>query len=238
MSPETSQASSAMVSTSPRLSSATIADKSVLSTPTKHTINVCTSDTPTSKCSLIVLEEEMPVALLSTTVSEGISGQTSIKAAAISNTTHSPTTSSIAAGVIPKKRGQPSSAQPIVKKLFKENIKSADDGPCGHGFLSSQFHAMISWFAAKADISDEYQRDSIPFQAGVSAMLGTELCSYALPLLEGAYLLVVVPHTFRGIPARRPVASIADRAFTVFHDGKLFFRLNMQEHYFNCSFLV
>ncbi|KAG8081948.1 hypothetical protein GUJ93_ZPchr0014g47071 [Zizania palustris] len=36
-------------------------------------------------------------------------------------------TNSAPIGVIPKKRGQPSSAQPVVKKLFKGKNKNVDD---------------------------------------------------------------------------------------------------------------
>ncbi|KAL5202370.1 hypothetical protein ABZP36_013322 [Zizania latifolia] len=44
-------------------------------------------------------------------------------------------------------RGQSYSAQPLVKKLFKGNTKSSDDRPCGHSFLSSQFHGLLCSFA-------------------------------------------------------------------------------------------
>ncbi|KAG8060273.1 hypothetical protein GUJ93_ZPchr0002g24128 [Zizania palustris] len=36
-------------------------------------------------------------------------------------------------------------------------------------------------------------------------------------------------------PARRPAGVHQRRAFTVFHDGKLFFRWSVQEHYFKSS---
>ncbi|KAG8081933.1 hypothetical protein GUJ93_ZPchr0014g47538 [Zizania palustris] len=117
---QTSQASSGIVSASATSSNVAIVDKLALTTPTKHTVNVPTSDTPTSKCSLIVLEEDTPLSLQSNIVSQGISEQTGIEVAAVP-------TNSAPIGVIPKKRGQPSSAQPVVKKLFKGKNKNVDD---------------------------------------------------------------------------------------------------------------
>ncbi|KAF0931747.1 hypothetical protein E2562_005734 [Oryza meyeriana var. granulata] len=80
------------------------------------------------------------------------------------------------------------------------------------------------------------------YEAVVAAMPSTDFCPYAL--LEAAYQDAVAARTQGGSTAvllslvgrTLRYAYVGDSSFAVFRDGKLFFRSEVQQNFFNCPF--